>query len=148
MEFLKEWCFCICVSLIIVVVFSIFTPSGKMKGFYKILLSLFVFISFLYPIKDFNINAFELKEIDLEYDGIKASNAYEKTVNGQIEDFLKSEGVKGAVVSSEIDVDYENSEIEIKSVRIAISDDYDKKTVKNKVFEKLGINAEVVDIGD
>ena len=148
MEFLKQWCFCVCISLIIAVIFSVFTPRGRMKSFYKILLSLFVFISFIYPIKDFNINAYEIGDVKLKYEESEEAKVYENAVNKQVKDFLESEGIKGAAVSSEIDVNFENNEAEIKSVRIAIGSVYDKNEVKKKVFEKLGINAEVVGIGE
>lgn len=148
MEFIKQWCFSICVSLIAAVIFSLFTPKGRMNGFYKILLSFFIFVSFLYPLKDFNINDVKIKDFAIDNYSEDYSKIYEDKVNREIENVLKENGVTGAVVSSEININYEKSEIDIKSVRVAVSADENKENVKELVFEKTGINAEVISVGE
>lgn len=148
MDFFKQWCFCICVSLIIAVIFSLFTPVGRMKMFYKIMISLFVFVSFLYPFQNVSLS-------DINFDNIKAtqeseanSAAYEDMVNKQITEALEKNGVKSTSVSSKISVDYMSGEVIIEKVRVAISDEYDKNRVKEIVFSEIGINAEVASLGE
>ena len=55
MEYFKQWTICVCISLILAVIFSSFEPEGKMKSFCKLLVGLFVFVSFIYPLKDIKI---------------------------------------------------------------------------------------------
>ncbi len=149
MEFLKEWSFCVCLSLICAVILSLFTPEGRMKSFYKMLISVFVFVSFLYPFKD-------VKSFDFNFDSLKdnvslsenINTSYENMINKKISDVLSENGIKSASVSSDISVNAETSEIEIVRVSIAVSDEYDKEKVKNIVFEKLGIIAEVRGLGE
>ncbi|MBQ9532076.1 MAG: hypothetical protein IJR70_08385 [Eubacterium sp.] len=148
MDFFKQWSFCVCLTLIISVVFSVLSPSGEMKRFYKITIAVFIFISFIYPLKDFdtkdiNINSgqqiFEINE--------NSNKGYENEINRKIKDFLKSKKIP-ANVSSEVSFNLENSEIEIKDVVITIPDGFNKDDVKSLVFDEMGINSKVICIGE
>ena len=145
MEFFKQWCFCVCVTLIIAVIFSLFTPKGRMKGFYKILISLFVFTSFIYPFKDFSIKALELPKMSVNTESGNA--VYENTVDKQLMKLLRDNGVSGSSVSSDVSVDYKSGEITVLSVRVTVPDEYDTETVRKVIADNTGINAEVVHSG-
>ena len=41
-----------------------------------------------------------------------------------------------------------NNEITVDDVQISIPDEYDADNVKNYIFDNLGINARVINIGD
>ena len=148
MDFFKEWIFCVCATLIISVVFSLFTPQGSMKDFYKIAISIFIFISFLYPFKNFDISDIQIDSSQQILDINNESNkSYESEINAQIKALLKKEGIVGANVSSKVRFDIEETELEIKEVVISIPDEYSKSSVEKLVFDELGINSEVVYIG-
>jgi len=148
MDFFKEWCLCVCTALIIAVVFSMFTPQGAMKKFWKVTLSVFIFVSFIYPFKDFDAADFSLDNSGSIFSLEENSGSiYENEINAQIKAFLKVKGIIGANVKSRVKYDLDTSEIEIKEVEIFIPDDYDSDEVKKLVFNELGINARVVYLG-
>ena len=150
MEFLKQWTLCVCISLIIAVIFSLFTPKGRMNGFYRILISFFVFFSFLYPLKNAKGIDFEslLPEFSLSESEAQIENPYRELVKKQVEDTLKKHGITGASVMPEVKTDLETGEITLESLKIAVPDGYDKNRVRDTVFDSLGIYAEVTGIGD
>ena len=120
-----------------------------MKNFYKILIALFVFISFIYPFRDFKVLDIDfdayLPRSDVEAQG---SVQYENMINSQIKSVLEEKGVRSAVVSSGVRLDYESNEIIVDSVQVAVGDEYDIKRVEKIIFDSMGINAKVIHIGD
>ena len=147
MEFIKQWCFCVCISLCAACIFSLFTPQGSMKRFYKILISFFVFVSFLYPFHDFSIRNFKLKEITPSTVE-STDNAYDRVVSKAVKTALEENGIKGVSVSARTNADYKTGEITVEKVTVSLPDEYDREKVKNIVFETLGIEAEVRGIGE
>ena len=147
MTFLKQWTMCVCVTLVIAVVFSLFTPKGNMKKFYRILISLFVFISFLYPLKDVQRFDFSIPFNQEELFENERLAPFENEVNSQIKKLLKENGITGAVVSSNLSFK-DDSSLSIDEVRISIPDEYGKKETERLVFEKLGIKAKVINSGE
>ncbi|MFR5876480.1 MAG: hypothetical protein ACLUFN_08315 [Eubacterium sp.] len=143
MDFLKQWTLCVCITLVISVIFSLFTPKGRMAGFYKIILSLFIFISFLYPLKSFSIVDFKSDNVfsEFEYENAEET-AYETMINNQVKSVLTDKNIIGAVVSS--DVKIKNDEAVINSVQVAVPDEYETDTVQKVIFNTLGINAKVI----
>ena len=65
MEFIKQWTFCVCISLITASIFSLLAPRGSMQGFFKLLISVFVFISFLVPLQNAGKIDFDLSKIEI-----------------------------------------------------------------------------------
>ena len=148
MDFFKEWSFCVCITLVTAVIFSLFSPQGIMKQFYKVIISLFVFISFIYPLKDFSASDIKLDSLSVITELSDNTNSgYENQINAMIKSFLKDKGIVGANVSSSVSVDSENSQIEIKQVTVSIPDEYNCDDVSNMIFEEYGINAKVVYLG-
>lgn len=144
MEFFKQWTICICITLVIASIFSILTPSGRLNRFYKIVISLFIFTSFLYPLKSFNISDFTANFDTVEsVDSIEKS--YQNMVDVEVKSYLNNNGYNGCSVSSNIS--YKNDEIIVESVKIAVPDDYVLSDVKNDVYNNLGINAQVYNFG-
>ena len=68
MDFIKQWTLTISATLIISIVFSLLTPKGNMGRFFKVVLAMFIFVSFIYPIKnadfDFSLPAFDETEFE------------------------------------------------------------------------------------
>jgi hypothetical protein len=146
MDFLKQWTFSVCITLIISVIFSLIAPKGRLSGFYKIIISLFIFISFLYPFTQFDIKGIDLSEYSFEYEMNNNSNSvYENMINEQVKAVLIENDVNGADVTSEVKID--NDEIMVNSVLVAVSDDYDIAYVEKLLFDNLSINAKVIHIG-
>jgi len=149
MEFLKEWTFCVCVSLVIAVILSLFAPQGRMKSFYKMLIALFVFVSFLYPFRHFRMPDFPSAEkISPSFSASEEGSSYELLINRQVTDVLTEKGIVGSSVSSSAHYDAQSGEITLHSVRVAVPDEYDTAEVQALLLEALGIHAEVIHIGD
>lgn len=148
MEFVKQWTMCVCVTLVIASLFSLFTPQGNMKGFYNIIISVFVFISFLYPVKDYKKSDFKLNT-DSSFSVVddNRTSVYENAVSSQIKELLDNYGISGTLVSTRLSFKTEN-EISIDDVQISIPDEYSKKAVEKIVFDELGISVRVLYIGE
>ncbi len=147
MDFLKQWTFCVCLTLIISVIFSLLTPKGKMGNFYKIIISLFIFISFLYPLRDFQFRDIDFSQVLLESDVKENSEKSAQTmINNQVKNTLKKNSIEGANVKSRVKIDDDNL-ITIESVEVAVADEYDLDLVENIIFDSLSINAKVIHIG-
>ena len=148
MGFFKQWCLCVCTALIAAVILSLFTPGGSMKRFYKTLISLFVFISFLYPLRDFDIKALSLVPYSIQSEASDSTLQYEALLNEKINEELRKNGITGASVMSSVSLDYESGELRVNKVKIAVGSRYSKEEVKKTVFDSLGIDAEVTAIGE
>ncbi len=146
LDYIKQWTFLVCITLIISVMFSIFTPKGRMAGFFKIIISLFIFISFVYPLKDFKASDINLPEefVSADYENSEILSA-QTMVELQIKNALKENGITGASVSVELKMNDE--QIEISELTVAVPGEYDKSQVKNMIFDKLSLNAEVIYLG-
>lgn len=146
MEFFKQWTLCVCITLVVSVIFSLFAPRGRMSGFYKIIISLFIFISFLYPLKSFQADAFKAEEIFSEYDYENAEeSACEAMINNEVKALLKDNNIIGASVRSEVRI--KNDEATVNYVQVAVADEYDINEVESIIFDSLGINAKVIYVG-
>lgn len=147
MELLKDWTACICITLVVAVAFSLVTPKGKMSSFYKILISLFIFLSFIYPLKN---TTFELDNREPIFNSEYVENSYENSVTqmleAKIQTVLNDNGIKNSSII--VKVKQTNDNIEINSVSVAISDEYENADVQEIIFKELGINAEVHKFGD
>lgn len=146
MDFIKNWTFSVCATLIISVIFSVVSPKGTMGKFYKVIISLFIFASFIFPLTDFDSSDF-FREFDFEseYQTVVEDTA-EIKVKSIIEAELEKNGIKSAVVSCE--ASESDNEISIDKVTIAVADAYECESVKDIVFNSLGIVAEVKHIGE
>lgn len=146
MDFVKNWTFCICITLIISVIFSVMTPKGSMGRFYKIIISMFIFISFLFPLTEFDLSDFSIDfDFDSEYSDLMENSA-QTQLEGMVKRTLNENGVDGCVVSAQ--VSQENDEITVNEIKVSVTDDYSVEQVKDLLFEKLGVVAEVKRIGD
>ena len=147
MEFFRQWVLCVCISLICASVFSLLIPSGRLKTFYRVMLSVFVFTSFLYPFKDIKEGKIDFNMSEISVSESAADKAYEREIEKQICSALEENGITGVNAETDIEVNYETGCAEIKQVRLFVSTDNDCEEVRRLVLEKLGINAEVKTIG-
>ncbi len=146
MDYIKSWTFCICITLVLSVIFSVLSPKGSMGRFYKVIISVFIFISFLYPLGDFDASDFRLDfDFESEYENV-VEKAAETEVENAVLKMLMENGIYNSSVTAK--VSQQGEEISVDSVNISVTDDYSPKEVKNTVFEKLGIVADVKNIGE
>lgn len=144
MDFIKEWVLCVCITLIISVVFSLLTPKGNMGKIYKIILAMFIFVSFILPLGNSDFD-FELPEMDFEISESQ-NESYENIVKSNVETVLKQGGYESCII--ECDVEYSNEEIYVNSLKISVPSQYDNEEIKNYIYDKLGMVAEVYYLGD
>lgn len=147
MDFLKQWTFGVCITLIISVIFSVFAPKGRLSSFYKVIISLFIFISFLMPFTHYTKAEFSVKDkISSSQIYDKSSEAASSLINAKVKQCLTDHKIIGAAVTSDVTV--ENDEITVNRLTVAVPDEYDIAEVKSILSKNLSVNAEVIHIGD
>lgn len=148
MNLIKEWTFCICSTVIVSVIFSLLAPKGGSGRFYKLVISLFIFISFLFPftqIGDKKLD-FNLDNINIEAENNTNSIA-ERVVKKEIITLLENNSVYSAGVNCSSSVNADN-EIMLNSVTVSVADEYDCDTVRQLIYDELSLNVRVIHIGE
>ncbi|GFI70903.1 hypothetical protein IMSAG250_00085 [Clostridiales bacterium] len=146
MDYIKSWTFCICITLIVSVVFSILSPKGTMGKFYKVIISVFIFISFLYPLTDFDFDGFKIDfNFNTEYENLVESSAKQE-IQYSVEKVLTDNKIYNSSISAE--VEQNGDEILINRILVSVTDDYNVEEVKALLLENLGVVAEVKRIGE
>lgn len=148
MEFIKHWTLNICLTLIIAVIFAMLSPKGNMGKYFKIVIALFITVSFIYPIAEGNI---DLKsEFSSLYEFAQEQESYEDTykkiIENQIKSLLAENGYESCLVSSRLKIN--NEEITVEEISISVPDSYDSEKIKNLIYEKLGFAVQVKYIGE
>lgn len=145
MDFIKQWTLTISATLIISIVFSLLTPKGNMGRFFKVVLAMFIFVSFIYPIKnadfDFTLPAFD----EAEFEDSQQSS-YENIIETNLKNILNEGNYINSTVK--VSITLKNEEISVNRLEIGILDEFDKKEVKNYIEDKTGFNAEVYYLGE
>ena len=141
MDFVRQWTVFVCITVLICVVLSFLTPNGNMGRFYRMIISVFIFLSFLYPFNqaDISFKPVQIKEYN-------TNSIYDDYVESQISALLNSNSVIGADILCTSSIN-KNNEIVLEDVVVAVSDEYDVKDVDALIFDNLGIRARVVHIG-
>lgn len=145
MDFLKEWTLTISVTLIISIIFSVLTPKGNMGRYFKVILAMFIFVSFIYPVKNADFE-FSFPEFDDSVITDSQSEAYKNIITENIGRLLEDGGYLSSVVNA--DISCSGSEIDMKKLEIGILDEFNKDEVKKYIAEKTGFNAEVYYLGE
>lgn len=145
MEFIKEWTFSICITLVASVLISLLMPSGTTGKYGKLIISLFIFLSILTPFSKADLSL-ALDEFNEQSYSQSCEESYSKLIETKIKENLSSAGYSGITVSC--DAVMNNNEIEIKSLAVYIPDDYDKEEVRNYIYENMGLNTEVYSVGE
>ena len=141
MDFARQWTVFVCITVLICVVFSFLTPNSNMGKFYRMIISVFIFLSFLYPFTqaDISFKPVQIKEYN-------TNSIYDDYVESQIGALLNSNSVIGADIFCTSSKN-KNNEIVLEDVVVAVSDEYNVKDVGTLIFDNLGIRARVVHIG-
>ena len=145
MDFIKQWTLTISATLIISIVFSLLTPKGNMGRFFKVVLAMFIFVFFIYPIKnadfDFSLPAFD----ETEFEDSQQSS-YENIIETNLKNILNEGNYINSTVK--VSITLKNEEISVNRLEIGILDEFDKKEVKNYIEDKTGFNTEVYYLGE
>ena len=99
MKFINEWTYTVCITLIFSVMFSLLLPKGSQGKVGKIVITVFIMISFILP---FKANGFNF-DID-EYESI--SNVEIDSKEETYSDLIKSN-----IEKTLADADYKNSKV-------------------------------------
>ncbi len=142
MNFVKQWCVFVCTTVFICVVLSFLTPKGSMGRFYKMIISMFIFFSFLYPFTQSKFN-FDFPE----FTTVNTESISNGVIENQIKSCLADNNVTGSNVNCHSKINSDN-EVEIESITVSVSDEYNVDDVKNIIYDNLSLNVEVVHIGE
>lgn len=145
MEFIKEWTLTVSVTLIISIIFSVLSPKGNMGRYFKIILAMFIFTSFIYPLSGADME-FDFPVMDeIQYEDTQRET-YENIICTDVKSTLESGGYTSSKVTASIK--YSENEITVKDLSIGITDNFDKDEVKKYVSDQTGFNAEVYYLGE
>lgn len=145
MGFVKQWTLCVCVTLIISVIFSLLSPNGSLNRFYKIIISMFVFLSFLYPFSQFHFGDLKIDSNANYKMSVQTDTAYESMMEATIKEYLQQQNITATV---DCKMSMENDVIDIQSIQIAVDDTCDTAEIESMIFEEFGLNTKVIHIGD
>ncbi len=146
MDFIKNWIFSVCITLILAVIFSIMTPKGSMGRFYKMIISMFIFVSFLYPVSNADAGDFkiDLPMFENNYNE-QIENAEKNNAEAVIVNKLKEIGINASV---SLEIEFKNSEIEIENLTVYVPDGTSLEEVREYILNELGMVAEVKYLGE
>lgn len=145
MEFIKIWTYSICITLIASVLISLLLPAGTMGRYSKLIISLFIFLSFLLPFANADLS-FALPDIEEEEFVNENENTYSQLIETEMNSKLNNAGYTGITVNCDVQVKEE--EIEIKRLVLYIPDEYGKKEIFDYVYANFGMIAEVYAVGE
>lgn len=147
MDFLKQWTICVCITLIVAIILSLLTPNSSMGRFYKMLISIFIFLSFVYPFAEFDFSSLNY-DFETSYDELE--NSLNETTQIMIKNSVLTVLKDNNIIGSTVDIDTYVADdlVCVNKILITVPDEYNKQTVENIVFENLSLNAEVVHIGE
>lgn len=145
MDYIKQWTLCVSITLIIAVMLSLITPNGTMGKFYKTVISLFLVVSFLMPIADFDFNGFEI-DFSMEESMLESKDTYKTQIENWVKSSLEEGGYNSCSVQAKISL--KDDEITINSLDIAVPSKYDLEEIQKYVLEQLGFAAKVRYLGD
>ena len=141
MEFIKSWTISVCLTLVISAVFSLVSPRGSMGRFYKVVISVFIFISLLYPFTDFDFSEFKADfDFESELEDTEVGLA-EIQVENIIKGVLMDNGIEDAQVSCT--VTQIGDEISVENVSVTVKTEYSASEVQEIIFDETGVAAEV-----
>lgn len=142
MDFIKSWTISVCLTLILSAVFSLISPKGTMGRFYKVIISVFIFISLLYPFADFDFEEFN-SDFDIESE---FESTEENLAQMQVENIIKSVLTENQIENAGVEctVFQESDEIRVENVTIILPDEYEPERVKQIIMEETGVAANVI----
>lgn len=146
MEFIKEWTFTVCITLIVCVMVSLLLPSGTVGKYGKIIVSLFIFVSLITPLTKNDISL-ALPKTDEQEIAAQENDAYANLVSAELENQLSSAGYTGVTVFCMADINEEN-EIEISELNVSVPDEYSCDEIRDYIYDNLGMSAEVYSVGE
>ena len=147
MKYLNDWTYTVCITLIFSIIFSLLLPKDSNGKVGKIIITVFIMISFIAPFKasgfDFNLDGINTIS---EQQAENKEESYSAIIKSNIEKTLSDGNYSNS--KAKVKVKIKDDELYIKEADIYILNDYDKSEVQKYIFDKLGINAQVYYIGE
>ncbi len=142
MEFVKSWTVSVCLTLIISAVFSLVSPKGTMGRFYKVIISIFIFVSLLYPFVDFDFSEFK-SDFDFESE---FETTQEDLAQMQVENIIKSVLTENNIENADVkcSVYQQSDELSVENVTVTVPEKYNADDVRRTILDETGVAAEVV----
>ena len=148
MDFVKQWTFCVCITVVVSVIFSLLTPKGNMGRFYKLIISLFIFVSFLYPFGKFNYARFDFSKLSISSEIENNTNSIaNQVIENKIVSLLEANQIYASSAKCFSSVN-QNGEVQVDNITVSVAQEYDVTEVKNIIFEKLSLNVKVIHVGE
>lgn len=144
MEFINEWTYSICITLVVSIIFSLLLPQGTFAKFSKMIMAVFISLSFILPLKNADFSDI-IPELDIEIEK-QNEDTYENIIEANIKNTLIDGGYSGCI--TDCSVSESDKEICIESAEIFAPQEFDCNEIKDYVFDKIGIYAEVYHIGE
>lgn len=146
MDYFKNWTICICITLIISIIFLSLAPKNGVGRFFKVIISIFIFVSFLFPLMKFDLKDFEINDFDFKSDYV---NVIENSSSKKIEDIVSNTLLENKINIFEVnaDVSIVQNEIVINKIVVYIEKNISKKQVEQIINKELGVIADVEYMG-
>lgn len=149
MEFIQSWTYSVCLTVLIACVFSILVPRSSVGKLMKMMIGVFIFVSFIVPFSDFDWSVFaqELSpsaagsSIEEEYYDQNLQNI-ETAVENTVLQALGQAGITGC--TAEAQAVYADSYVEVERVTVCVPPGTDADSVRAVISEKTGINADII----
>ena len=142
MDFVKSWVIGVCLTLVVCAVFSLVAPHGSMGRFAKVIISVFIFISLIYPFADFDFSQLSAEGMDIEAQfedtQLELSSSQVENIVGNV---LLSHGVSGAEVECRASQTAEG--ISIDSVKVLLTDSTSPDDARRWILGETGVAAQV-----
>lgn len=153
MNFIKMWTLSICLTVLLATVFSLLVPKSSMGKTMKMIIAVFIFISFILPVTQFDFADIKNKP-SLKSQSNDISENYNETSVELVEKSLKKTILnlleENDIHNTEVEVHatMKNNEITTEKISVTIPSKYSKETVNKIIKEKIGINAEIILSGE
>lgn len=149
MEFIKTWTLSICITVLLATVFSLLVPKSSMGKTMKIIIAVFIFVSFILPVARFDLSNINNKssvksqssDTLQDYSEINVELA-KKSLKKTILNTLEENEIYNAQVN--ITATMKDNEITVEKISVSVPSEYNAETVSKIIEEKLGINAEII----
>ena len=152
MEFIQSWNNSVCLTVLIACIFSILVPRSSVGRLMKMMIGVFIFVSFIVPFSDFDWSVFAQEfspsagsdSIEEDYYAQNLENI-ETALQNTVLQALGDAGLAGCTV--DVQAVYTDGYVEVSGVQVQVPSGMDAGTVQSVILEKTGINADIIAVG-
>ena len=152
MEFIQSWTYSVCLTVLIACIFSILVPRSSVGRLMKMMIGVFIFVSFIVPFSDFDWSVLAQEfspsagsdSIEEDYYAQNLENI-ETALQNTVLQTLDDAGLAGCTVDAQ--AVYTDGYVEVSCVQVQVPSGMDAGTVQSVILEKTGINADIIYVG-